>query len=284
MRRTPGGQRARMPTRVHSPRSPKSARMSASRSATLIRSTRPAFSVLFSLFERGEEFRAGGFRHDRAYPHRWSPARSPCRREARASAGLVLASPLSCAQYTTPRPKSNLGEPEGACAARRKTDIRRNPDASVSSGSARLEGFAGIFAAQPADDLAQVEVGHSRLRVRAAAVAAARAASRDNRRISSASASRSLRRRRSPRGRRSRKEAIVLAEETPTAGRDDRLVAFVGEAHREHRRTLRKHGRVEFGRALRDDAERDAVFAPFLGDAADRPAGRPERLRRSTGM
>ena len=107
-----------------------------------------------------------------------------------------------------------------------------------------------------------------------------RAAPADSRRTSSASASRSPRRRRSLRGRRSRTgSAIVLAEETPTA---ERMIALSCSLARRIANIV-EHCEstvgVEFGRALRDDAERDAVFAPFLGDAADRLAGRPERLR-----
>ena len=55
-----------------------------------------------------------------------------------------------------------------------------------------------------------------------------------------------------------------------------RLVALVGQAHREQRVALGNDGGVEFGGTLRHEAEIDAVFAAFLGDARDRLAGRPE--------
>ena len=60
------------------------------------------------------------------------------------------------------------------------------------------------------------------------------------------------------------------------AGAQDFLVALVGEAHGEDRIALGQDGRIEFGRALGDDAQRHAVFAAFLGDARDRPLGRLE--------
>ncbi len=57
---------------------------------------------------------------------------------------------------------------------------------------------------------------------------------------------------------------------------DDLLVALIGKAHGENRRALRENGGVEFAGALRDDAERDAVFAAFLGDPRNGLAGRHE--------
>ena len=55
-----------------------------------------------------------------------------------------------------------------------------------------------------------------------------------------------------------------------------RLVAVVGKPHRKQRVALGNDGGVELGRALGDEAEIDAVFAAFLGDARHRLAGRPE--------
>ena len=59
-------------------------------------------------------------------------------------------------------------------------------------------------------------------------------------------------------------------------GAQQRLVAIVGEAHRKQRVALGNDGGVELRGALRDEAEIDAVFAAFLGDTRDRPAGRSE--------
>src|SRR6266516_6319424 len=59
-------------------------------------------------------------------------------------------------------------------------------------------------------------------------------------------------------------------------GAQQRLVAIVGEAHRKQRVALGNDGGVELRGALRDEAEINAVFAAFLGDTRDRPAGRPE--------
>ena len=59
-------------------------------------------------------------------------------------------------------------------------------------------------------------------------------------------------------------------------GAQQGLVAIGGEAHRKHPVALGDDGGVELRGALRDEAEIDAVFAAFLGDTRDRPAGRPE--------
>ena len=58
-----------------------------------------------------------------------------------------------------------------------------------------------------------------------------------------------------------------------------RLIAIVGHAHREQRVALGDDGGIEFGRTLGDEAEIDAVFAPLLGDAQQRAAGRRETDR-----
>ena len=55
-----------------------------------------------------------------------------------------------------------------------------------------------------------------------------------------------------------------------------RLVAVVDHAHREQRAALGNDGRIELGRPLGDEAEADAVLAPFLGDAQQGAAGRRE--------
>ena len=55
-----------------------------------------------------------------------------------------------------------------------------------------------------------------------------------------------------------------------------RLVAVVGKPHRKQRVALGNDGGIEFGGALGDETEIDAVFAAFLGDAGNRLAGRPE--------
>ena len=58
--------------------------------------------------------------------------------------------------------------------------------------------------------------------------------------------------------------------------RHDLLVAFVGHAQREHGIALRQDGRVDFRRPLRDDAQRCAVLAAFLGDLGDGALARLE--------
>ena len=58
-----------------------------------------------------------------------------------------------------------------------------------------------------------------------------------------------------------------------------RLVAVVGHAHREQRAALGDDGGIELGGPLRDEAEAHAVFAPLLGDAQQRAAGRREADR-----
>src|SRR5690606_38707578 len=54
----------------------------------------------------------------------------------------------------------------------------------------------------------------------------------------------------------------------------ERLVAVVVEAHRDDRAALRQHAFGKVRRALRDQAEADAVLAAFLGDAAEDAADR----------
>ena len=51
---------------------------------------------------------------------------------------------------------------------------------------------------------------------------------------------------------------------------DDLLVAIVGHAQGEDGVALGQDGRVDLGRSLRDDAQRGAVLATFLGDLGDR--------------
>ena len=60
-----------------------------------------------------------------------------------------------------------------------------------------------------------------------------------------------------------------------------RLVAIVGEPHRKQRVALGNDGGIEFGGALGDEAEIDAVFAAFLGDARDRLRVGPKPMLRS---
>ncbi len=57
------------------------------------------------------------------------------------------------------------------------------------------------------------------------------------------------------------------------------LIPVVGHAHGEERPALGDDGRVDFGRALRDESERHAVFASLAGDAAERSASRVEAGR-----
>ena len=54
-----------------------------------------------------------------------------------------------------------------------------------------------------------------------------------------------------------------------TADVHDLLVAVVRHAQREHGVALGQDGRVDLRRALRDDAQRRAVLAAFLGDLGD---------------
>src|SRR6185437_8136880 len=56
-------------------------------------------------------------------------------------------------------------------------------------------------------------------------------------------------------------------------GADIAAVALVVHAQREDGAALRQDRLVELRRALRHEAERDAVFAPLLGDARDRADG-----------
>ena len=58
--------------------------------------------------------------------------------------------------------------------------------------------------------------------------------------------------------------------------RDDLLVAIVRHAQREHGVALGQDGRIDLGRALRDDAQRGAVLAAFLGDLGDGALARLE--------
>ena len=50
---------------------------------------------------------------------------------------------------------------------------------------------------------------------------------------------------------------------------DDLLVAVVRHAQREHGVALGQDRRIDLGRTLRDDAQRNAVLAAFLGDLGD---------------
>src|SRR6476661_3924647 len=54
-------------------------------------------------------------------------------------------------------------------------------------------------------------------------------------------------------------------------GADAGLVAIVVEAHRDDRAALRQHALGKVGGALRDQPQRDAVFAAFLGDSLKDP-------------
>src|SRR6185312_10297257 len=56
-------------------------------------------------------------------------------------------------------------------------------------------------------------------------------------------------------------------------GADIAAVALVVHAQREDGAALRQDRLVELRRALRHEAERDAVFAPLLGDVRDRADG-----------
>ena len=53
------------------------------------------------------------------------------------------------------------------------------------------------------------------------------------------------------------------------SGRNDRLIALVRHAKRKDRVALRQDRRIDFSGTLRDDAERSAVLAAFLGDLGD---------------
>ena len=51
----------------------------------------------------------------------------------------------------------------------------------------------------------------------------------------------------------------------------DLLVAFVRQAHGEDGAALRQYGWIQVTRPLAHNAQRDAVFTPFLGNAGDNP-------------
>ena len=76
---------------------------------------------------------------------------------------------------------------------------------------------------------------------------------------------------------------VVEIDEFGNGRADDFLVAVVGKAHGKERRALRQDRLVEFAGTLGDDAERDAVFAAFLGDAGDGLARRHEAEARIGG-
>ena len=63
------------------------------------------------------------------------------------------------------------------------------------------------------------------------------------------------------------------------AGLQYLLIALVRQAHRKDRVALRQDCRVQLGRPLRDDAQRNTVFAAFLGDLGDRPLCRLKARR-----
>src|SRR5215469_1706421 len=55
------------------------------------------------------------------------------------------------------------------------------------------------------------------------------------------------------------------------------------EPHGENRATLGKHLSGELRRCLRDQSERNAIFASLPGDAGDRPGGRAKTDRLGCG-
>ncbi len=73
-----------------------------------------------------------------------------------------------------------------------------------------------------------------------------------------------------------RQEIEQVGSAIGNGGAQDRLVALVGHAHRKQGAALRDDGGIELRRPLADEAEEDPVLATLLGNAGDRPAGRPE--------
>ncbi len=69
---------------------------------------------------------------------------------------------------------------------------------------------------------------------------------------------------------------VVDADEFGDRRADDILVAVVGQPHGKDGRALGQDRRIKFAGALGDDAERNAVFAAFLGDTGNGLAGRQE--------